>query len=170
MVRSIAFTLISLAAIAPASADVGAMVDAGVPSGAGASIVYRPISPVRLHAGAAHNGVAPGLTGGLTLASPFGVVKPTVSVEVGRFAEGDASVMWDAAPDRFGYDYVSGHVGVEVGVWRVAWYLRAGASYLRATVGEDVTRDDGTTTTMADGEVTAVTPSIRTGFIVYLGG
>lgn len=173
----LATVTVLVASVTPAAADVGAMVDAGVPSGAGVSLLYRPLSPLRVHAGVAHNGIAPGVAAGVTITTPGGVMRPTLTVEGGRFFEGDANGMYtyvagapdEGAPERFGYDFGSAHVGVELGTSWFAWYLRGGVSAVRATLGQDGSLDDDDTSTRADVEVSAVTPSVRTGFVIYLG-
>lgn len=132
---------------------LGAMLDAGVPSGAGASIVYRPVRALRVHAGAAHNGFGPGAGGGVTLAPLAGTVTPTLTVEAGRFSAAE-----------LGYDYATAHVGVELGTRAYVFYLRGGVSGVDAAwTGEH----EMVTTT---GAVRAVIPSLRLGFAVYFGG
>src|SRR5689334_13351451 len=66
------------------------MVDAGVPEGANGSVVYRPWSFLRLHAGAGTNFVAPGVKAGLAL-MPFGAgYGLSLNAEAGRAFSGDA--------------------------------------------------------------------------------
>ena len=170
-----------IAAPAHARADAprfGVMADVGVPSGAGGSLVYRPIRAVRLHAGGAHNLIAPGVTAGVTVV-PFDFpVAPTLVLDGGRFFAGDANAAverftgepMDGVPDRFGYDFASAHLGLEFGSSRATFYLHGGISYVRADMSISEESDDGDVTTMTDADLRAFGPSARLGFIVYLGG
>ena len=174
----LAFAALSLGAISDARADrprFGAMVDLGVPSGASASAVYRPVRALRFHAGGGHNLVAPGVQAGVSLAPLATWISPTLTVEAGRFFPGDANPAVERftgepselAPERIGYDFASAQVGLELGREWATFYLHAGVSYLRgAWHGEDA-GDEATTTTMTEVDVRAVGVSARLGFIFY---
>jgi hypothetical protein len=80
--------------------------------------VFRPISRVRVHAGAGYNLIAPGLRAGATVvAFPFWIT-PSVSVEAGHYFRGDANgavrmITGDAEFDEpmlrdVGYSYANG--------------------------------------------------------------
>lgn len=167
----------ALAADAPeARADLGVQMDVGVPGGAQGALVYRPVRALRVHAGGAHNGIGPGLRGGASVI-PFGtVVTPTLVIDAGRFFARDANpVIEDVSGEpsdlgtfeRFGYDFASAHVGLEVGRSRATFYLRGGVSWVRAELGGDDMADDGSSSTTTDVEVRAIGASASLGFIIY---
>src|ERR1043165_7845943 len=88
---AIALTLCATSASGDTLPRFGMMTDVGVPDGATASIVVRPLRPLRLNVGVAHNLVAPGVRGGITYI-PFGTwFAPTLAVDYGHFAEGNAN-------------------------------------------------------------------------------
>jgi hypothetical protein len=153
----------------------GVMMDVGVPSGAHGSVVYRPARALRVHAGGAHNLVAPGVQGGVTLA--LGTwVSPVLGIEAGRFWPGDANRAVErvsgqpssvAMLDRVGYDFASAHLGLELGRRWLTVYLRGGVSYLRATLHGHEAHDDGRGTTTTELDLRAVGASAKLGLIVY---
>jgi hypothetical protein len=120
---------------------VGVSADVGLPDGFIASIVARPLRWLRLAAGAGSNGAALGFRGGLTLV-PLGA-GPSLSLEVGHSQAGAlGSAFALAYPDldrslfeRVSYSYANAQPGLELGRGRVAFYLRGGLSYVRATLG-----------------------------------
>lgn len=157
-----------------AHADVGAMVGAGVPSGASASLVYRTSGMVRVHAGGAHNLVGPGVQAGVTLAPGRGPATPVLAVEAGRFFARDSNAAVERiagapsalAPEQLGYDFASAHLGLELGSSRARFYLHAGVSYLDAAWRSNDT-DDGVTT-MTTGVARGFAASARLGLLFYL--
>jgi hypothetical protein len=173
------FTLLVLALVmsVPATAEAGrprfgVMMDVGVPSGAAGSVVYRPVGAVRLHAGGGHNLIGPGVEAGLAIAPLGGFLTPSLVLDAGRFFARDANPAVErivgehaATPERFGYDYASAHLGLELGGEWFTFYLRGGVSYVRADLSS--ADRDGDVTTMTDAEVRAVGVSARLGFIVY---
>jgi hypothetical protein len=173
----------------PAAADswrLGVSADVGVPDGGTAAVSVAPISLLRVHAGVSHNSVSPGIRVGATLVPLQTFVTPTLSVDWGRFKEGDANPMArrisgddsidSPALERFGYDYANAHVGLEIGrSW--TFYLHAGASRVTSVAhGLEAelesmadTGDPSTKITFTeDPKVTAWVPSARIGFIVHL--
>ena len=182
-ISSVAIPLL-LAATA-ASADTrrfGVMVDAGVPDGANGSIVYRPWSFLRLHAGAGTNFAAPGVRGGLAL-MPFGAgYGLSLNAEAGRAFSGDAQplarmITGDdslevAALRDLSYDYANLRLGFEAGTDPVTFYIQGGMSYIRGSVknAAETLTSLGETTTFSfesDPKVRMWTPSVRVGLIVY---
>ncbi len=169
----------------PAAADdwqLGVSADLGVPDGGTASVSLAPSSLLRVHAGVSYNAVSPGFRVGATLVPFRTFVTPTLSVDWGRFREGDANPMVrrisgddsidSLALERFGYDYANAHVGLEIGrSW--TFFLRAGASRitgvahdLEAEISSMAEDDPSTTVTFGeDPKVTAWVPSARLGFI-----
>lgn len=164
-----------------AAADVGVMADVGAPDGATASIVYRPLDAVRLHAGVGHNLVSTGQRVGVTLVPFRSWVTPTLSVDYGRYPEGDArpvvrSVVGDGMAvaslfERVGYAYANGHVGLELGGTRATLYVNVGVSRVAGDLGGGgsvMTSDEDVTVTFGDSHVTMWTVSGRLGVILYL--
>jgi hypothetical protein len=160
----------------------GLMVDAGVPDGATGSLVFRPWSWIRLHAGGGYNMVSPGVRGGLTLAPFPGSATLTANIDGGRYFGGDANplartITGDATIDvaalrDVGYDYANFHAGFEWGRKYATFYIHAGMSYVHGTIknaGETFSKIDDYSTVefKSDPTVTLWTPSLRLGLIVY---
>src|SRR5262245_49154807 len=120
---------LALATLCAANADAeplprfGMMTDVGVPDGATASIVVRPIRALRMNVGVGHNLVSRSIRGGVTYI-PFGTwIAPTLAVDYGHFPEGNANpaiqritgdpMFDDKQLERVGYDYLDAHAGVE---------------------------------------------------------
>src|SRR5688500_7402619 len=59
----------------------GVKMDVGVPSGAGGSVVYRPVHALRIHAGGGHNLVGPGVQAGISIAPLRTAVSPTLMLD-----------------------------------------------------------------------------------------
>lgn len=180
------------AAAAPSAAhaspwQLGVSADVGVPDGGTASVSVAPLSMVRLHAGISHNLVSPGMRFGATLVPLSTWITPTLSLDWGRYQEGDANPMVrrfsgddsfeSKALERFGYDYANAHLGLELGRSWGTFFLHAGLSRITAVAHEldselqdmdDGGSSDTTVTFAQDPTVTAWTPSARLGFIVYL--
>ncbi|MGN6104669.1 MAG: hypothetical protein ACTHU0_06175 [Kofleriaceae bacterium] len=144
--RRLLFVVALVAAAAPAAEaspdasmpSIAAMADVGLPDGATASLVYRPVRPIQLHGGVGHNAVGYGVRGGITLVPFASWCSPTLSVDVGRYFDGDAHPLARrlsgdpelSSPilDEVGYDYANAHVGLQFGQRRASFYLRAGVS------------------------------------------
>jgi hypothetical protein len=171
-----------VAVVSPAIAEprLGVTVDAGVPDGASASIVFRPVSRIRLHAGATHNLVSQGTRVGITLAPLRTWLSPTLNFDYGRYRDGDANVIVrtvtgdptfsSSVLDKFGYSYANAHLGLEFGRERATFYIHAGASYIATRLrGLDAAAADGSTmvTFTVDPSVTLWSVSARIGLIVY---
>jgi hypothetical protein len=175
---------------APASKTLprlGVMADAGLPDGATASLVYRPASWVRVHAGGGYNLISSSVRGGFSLI-PFGW-GPSLTLEAGHYFDGNAnglarkfagsSFKDSAILERVGYDFGNAHLGFEAGYRRVAFYLHAGMSYVRGTVhnvDQALQATANGSGLSASSEVSvpkdpvlkAVVPSAKLGLIVYL--
>ena len=174
----------SVAAAAPALPWIGAMADVGLPDGATASIVVRPIRSLRIHGGVSHNMISLGERVGVTWVPLPWWFSPTLSVEYGHYAEGNANplaraVMGDATfeskvLERVGYDYANAHLGLELGRKWFTFYIHAGMSRITGSVhnidSETMTGNEGTTTVTfsKDPSVKLWGPSARIGFVVYL--
>jgi hypothetical protein len=169
---------------AESSRRFGVMADVGVPDGATASIVVRPIRAIRAHAGLSHNLISLGERVGLTWVPLSWWASPTVSVEYGHYAEGNANPLARAASgdqtlssavlDRVGYDYANAHLGLELGRKWFTFYLHVGVSRVTSTVhnisSETMTASSGSAsvTFSKDPSITVLGPSARIGFVVYI--
>jgi hypothetical protein len=165
---------------AEASPAIGVMADVGVPDGANGSIVFNPISRVRLAAGGGYNGISRGVRGGVTLV-PFKTwVTPTLSLEYGNYVEGDANPLaqmisgdktfHNDSLERIGYSYQNAHVGFEFGR-RVVFYLHGGMSRITGSfVAGSMTSGDGKTTVTftKDPSLEIFSVSARIGLMVYI--
>lgn len=176
-----------LSALAAAPADpprIGAGADLGLPDGATVSIVARPIRSIRAHAGLSHNLISLGERAGLTWVPLSWWASPTLSVEYGHYAEGNANPLVrmisgdpsfsSAVLDRVGYNYANAHVGLELGRRWFTFYLHAGVSRVTGAVhnlsAETMSQSAGTTSVSfaRDPSVRLWSVSGRVGFIVYL--
>src|SRR5262252_4826295 len=164
----------------------GVMMDAGVPDGANASLVFRPLSWLRAHGGGGTNMVSKGVRIGATLL-PFGS-GPSATLEAGHYFDGDAnglaqrfagSTFSSPLLQRLGYDYVNAHLGLDLGSGRVVFYIHGGMSYIRATIHnfgsvvagaatENGANGSTEVSVKADPIVKAWVPSAKLGLIVYL--
>jgi hypothetical protein len=175
----------SLTASAPDGPPrIGAGADLGLPDGATVSIVVRPIRSIRAHAGLSHNLISLGERAGVTWVPLPWWASPTLSLEYGRYAEGNANPLVRAATgdqtfssavlDRVGYRYANAHLGLELGRRWFTFYLHAGVSRVTAEVhnltAETMAQSAGTTSVSfaKDPSVRLWSVSARIGFIVYL--
>jgi hypothetical protein len=165
---------------------MGLQVDAGVPDGAQAALVLRPWKALRFSVGGGYNVISKGVRAGMTIL-PFGR-GPSLSLEAGRFFEGDANAaarkyMGDfediAVLQRVGYDFANAHLGLDFGYERVTFFIHGGMSYLRGKVRDanqfftdpsiDGMNADGVSVKFTqDPTVVAIGPSAKIGLIVYL--
>ena len=160
----------------------GVMAGAGVPDGTSASAVYRPLSAVRLNAGMAYNFIGMGVSGGLTVV-PFKTwFTPTLSLDAGRYFEGDANPLAQMVSgdptfsstmlEKVGYDYANAHLGLEFGREWATFFIHAGMSRVAGAVNgfalEATAAGDGEVTFTEDPTVALWTVSARLGLIVYL--
>src|SRR5262245_12625745 len=180
-------TLSATTAPAPTALPVvGVMMDAGLPDGANASLVFRPLSWLRAHGGGGTNLISKGIRAGVTLL-PFGG-GPSATLEAGHYFEGNAngiaqkvagSSFSSAMLERVGYDYANAHLGLDFGSRRVVFYVHGGMSYIRGqihnfdtVVGSEASANGGNGSTeisvKQDPTVKAWDRSARMGLIVYL--
>jgi hypothetical protein len=167
-----------LLAVAPAHAGpgVGVMADVGVPDGATASLAVRPLRMITVHGGISHNYVSRGFRGGIVLAPLNTWIRPTLSADYGKFAEGDANPLarmisgdetyHSDSLERVGYAYANGHLGLEMGR-RFTFYLRAGITRVDGAIRNVATDSDSIEFTQ-DPRATITTLSARLGFAFYL--
>jgi hypothetical protein len=171
---------------APSLPVLGLQIDAGVPDGAQAALVLRPWKAVRFSLGGGYNMISKGVRGGVSIL-PFGR-GPSLSVEAGRFFEGDANAAARkymsgfediAILQRVGYDFANAHLGLDFGYERVTFFIHGGMSYLRGKIRDanqfftdpsiDGMNSDGVSVKIKqDPTVVAIGPSAKIGLIVYL--
>jgi hypothetical protein len=160
---------------------IGLGTDVGVPDGATASLVVRPVRALRLHVGGGHNYVSPGVRAGITLVPLSWWFSPTLSLDVGRYFEGDANplarmISGDSSfsakvLERVGYDYVNAHAGLEFGRKRFTFYIHAGMSHVTTQVHElsVMSEDTGAGVSFVDDpRIDLWTVSARVGLILYV--
>jgi hypothetical protein len=122
----------------------GLMLDAGLPDGIGASVVFRPVRLVNLSAGAVTSGVSAGARAGVFLMPLGGFFRPTVGVEAGRMFQGQVPWVLETAgarpyadlAKRVEYDFANLQLGLEVGTRNISVFARAGLSQVHARVLE----------------------------------
>jgi hypothetical protein len=175
---------------APPPAFLGVMADAGLPDGANGSLVLRPASWIRLHAGGGTNTVSAGYRAGVTLMLPA-IVSPSLSLDVGNYREGSANkivrtfVGGEGALkplfERLGYTYINTQLGLEFGRAPVQFFIHAGLSRITATIHnataalEQARASSGTSDSSIsvvvrqDPQVRVWAPSMKLGLLVYFG-
>ena len=158
---------------------LGVALDAGVPSGVGASLLVQPLPWLRLHGGAATNGAGAGVHAGLSFLPFRSFLTPTLTVEVGHFFEADATALAEIAVpltpvgeqmlERFAYDYASAHLGLELGAQDAfVVYTRAGVAWIDARMqGAEGEIDDGVTLSLASPRMRALAPSAELGVAFF---
>jgi hypothetical protein len=165
----------------PHSPYIGVMTDVGVPDGANASLAIRPVRPLRVEIGAAHNAIGPGVRAGATWIPLSSWATPVIGVGYGRFFDRDANpiartVSGDptfSSPllDRVGYDFATARAGVELGRKHVTFFIHAGLTRVTTDVHgiDQVSSGDSmVTVSTTDPHVTLWTVSADLGFVVYL--
>ncbi|MEZ4361859.1 MAG: hypothetical protein R3B48_16840 [Kofleriaceae bacterium] len=185
---ALALALAALAAPPIASASpwqLGVAADVGVPDGGTASLTISPMRLLRLEGGLSHNLVSRGWRAGLALVPLRTWATPVLSLDYGRYAEGDANelarrasgdpLLSSSVLERVGYDYANAHVGLELGRRWCTFYLQAGASRVTTVVHglnaelREVSTDPSTQVTFTtDPRVTVWAVSARAGLRFYL--
>ncbi|MFT3698972.1 MAG: hypothetical protein QM831_37850 [Kofleriaceae bacterium] len=163
---------------------VGVMTDLGVPDGASASLVMRPIRAIRLEAGVASNLVSPGVRGGFSYLPLHGWFTPSLSLAYGHFFERDANGVAQTISgdhgftspmlEKVGYDFANARVGLEFGKKYFTFFLHAGVSRVTGDVhnlnqvADGQTMDSNVSITSTDPKVTIWSVSANLGFIFYV--
>jgi hypothetical protein len=169
----------------------GILLDGGIPDGAGASAIFRPMNWLRLSAGATYNFVAFGVRGGVSVVPFYFPFSPSLNLEVGHTFGGDATPILETAfqgtgiavPDspllkKVAYDYANASLGLEFGLPKTfTVFLRMGISYIQTTLhgfqelvqqaaaGEGNPPDP--TITAVDPTLTVTAPGLKLGLIVF---
>jgi hypothetical protein len=120
---------------------VGLSLDVGLPDGAIAALVVRPLPWLRLAGGGGSNGSALGMRLGATIL-PFGA-GPSLTLEAGGTREGDATTVLpflrkSASTEvlqHVSYQYGNAQLGLDFGRRRAAFFVHAGLSYVHASFG-----------------------------------
>jgi hypothetical protein len=163
----------------------GVMADVGLPDGLIGSLTIRPWSWVRFSAGGGTNFISGGWRAGITLL-PLGA-GPSASFEYGRYQDGNANPMAkrfglgdSPALERFGYQYMNAHLGLDFGFRRCVFFIHGGITMLRGQIhnlGASIPAPNtnnlstsGTTEVVVpqDPSAKAVGPSLKLGLIVYI--
>ncbi len=162
----------------------GLLLDAGFPDVLGLNAVFRPVYFARVNAGVMYNGAGPGLRAGVTVIPFDFAITPTLSFEYGHYFPGNANVTLNQMGvdttkvepllRRLQYDFYDLHLGVEVGsAKRFVFFLRGGLTWLNSTVngsGEFFqTLANDPTLELSNFNVRGSFPSVKLGFIVYIG-
>jgi hypothetical protein len=164
-------------AAAPRLPRWGLALGGGFPDFAKASVMFRPVSRVRLFAGPAWNYFAWGVQGGVELVPWSWAVSPVLSLEAGKFMRSDLGTLVssdgeDAAKmkpllARVDYAYAALDLGVELGSPRgFAFSLKVGLSWvsLGASGAATYTSDSGSTVTLRDPAFRGTLGSAKIGF------
>lgn len=177
--------VLATATVASADPLFGVSTDVGVPDGAMASLVVRPLPFLRAHAGAGYNAISTGYRAGATLSLPFWI-SPIASVAYGRYPEGDANPLMrrisgdpsahDEVLEKVGYQFADGYVGLQLGRKRVAFTIEAGYSRIEGKVrnldsAADSSQSEDSMTSVTvkqDPNVVVWTLSARIGLTVYV--
>lgn len=154
----------------------GLALGSGFPDFATASLVYRPVSLVRVSAGPAWNYVGWGLQGGVSLVPWSFWIAPVVSLEAGRFfrtnlgflAKDSGGVPPEMKPllEKIDFSYAALDVGIELGNQRgFSASILLGVSYVSIAAHGTVTHtgDDGTVVSMTNPALHGTLPSVKVG-------
>lgn len=154
---------------------LGLALDAGVPDGANLNLVYRPFHWLRFHAGPSYNLVGFGVRGGASLIPFDSWISPSLVVEGGHyfpselsgFVEGVLGLSSEGVPERASYSYGNLHLGLELGTPHFSFFLRGGYSLIEGFVTPAAEASDGVRLD-GDARVSALVPSAKLGFVVYV--
>ena len=145
---------------------------------AGLLLTLRPTSWLRLQMGGGYNVLSFGLRGGATVVNPF-FVPVSLTCEGGHYFDGDANraVRWfsDGSRDiaslrQFSYDYLNLLGGYEFERRHVTIYIRAGVTWMGATVKDfqqsvyDATQVD---LQASNPRVTYRGPTVKVGIVYF---
>ena len=182
----------TLSASSPSSAAaakrlpvIGVGADVGLPDGAMASFVLRPVSVLRLALGVGSNSSAPGFRAGMSVL-PWGA-GPSLTFEAGHYLAGSADGpiktffggigRFASYVGKLDYTFVNGHAGLDLGTRNFTFFAHAGVSYMRATLRDVVIppdpamRADAPATRLTfreDPVLRMLTPSVKLGIVFYL--
>ncbi len=158
---------------------LGLQLDAGVPDGASANVLYRPWKYLRLSGGLLYDYIGYGVRGGVSVL-PYFPVAPSLTLEAGHYFEADANakVARFAHVDdnlkpmlqRIGYTFVNAQLGLELGHpdWFV-FFVRAGISRVWLSVhdAQQAVSSSSTLTSLADPSIRLGIPNAKVGFMIF---
>lgn len=153
--------------------NFGVMLDFGVPYGASASVLFRPVPMLRFHGGPAHNGLAAGGRGGVAFVPFQSFVRPALLLEAGFLPPGDGRLLsrWVgraelAALSQLSYRFASAKLGLELGSSRrFSFLLQGGLSYIDGAVPQY----KGAGFSVEGVKLQLVVPSASAGFSLFFG-
>ena len=161
----------------------GLQLDGGVPDGAAASLLYRPLKFLRLGGGLLYNYAGYGVRGGVTIL-PYFPIAPSLTLEAGHYFDSNVAssvgrfttVSDSVRPllQQVGYTFVNAQVGLELGHpdWFV-FFVRGGLSRVWLSVhgaeaaAQQLTSGGLTVSHMADPSLRLAIPDVKVGFILY---
>ena len=160
---------------------LGLSLDAGVPDGASATLLYRPWKYVRFGGGMLYNYVGYGVLGSVSVL-PYFPVAPSLTLEAGHYFDANAAsrisqfthVDDNLKPllQRVGYTFVNAQLGLEFGHpnWFVL-FVRGGLSRVWLSSSDAakvvVTTSDGTRVTFADPSARLGIPTAKLGLMFF---
>lgn len=156
---------------------LGLQVSAGVPDGFGVGAFVRPIPWLRVDGGIAHNVLAFGIQGGVTVMPWAGSVTPTLRLGIGQYFASDVRdelgetfpEALDPALADFGYHFYTAQLGLEMGNENgVQFFVRGGLAWVRSDLESTTFRDGDTVVTVDRADLSATTPSVQLGVLVHL--
>ncbi len=160
---------------------LGLSVDAGVPDGASATVLYRPWKYVRFGGGMLYNYVGYGVVGSASIL-PYYFIAPSLTLEAGHYFDANAAsrisqfthVDDNLKPllQRVGYTFVNAQLGLEIGHpnWFV-FFVRGGLSRVWLSSSDAasavITKSDGTRITFADPSARLGIPTAKVGLMFF---
>ena len=158
---------------------LGLSLDAGVPDGGSATILYRPWKYVRFGGGMLYNYVGYGVLGSASVL-PYFPIAPSFTLEVGHFFAANANAKFTGIDDnlkplleRVGYTFVNAQVGLELGHpnWFV-FFVRGGLSRVWLSSSDadkvSVTSSNGQRVSFLDDPSARLgIPTVKAGFMLF---
>lgn len=160
---------------------LGLSLDAGLPDGASATLLYRPWKYLRFGGGVLYNYVGYGVMGSVSVL-PYFPIAPSLTLEAGHFFDANASArisQFTTVDDnlkpllqRVGYTFANAHLGLELGHpnWFVL-FVRGGLSrvWLSSSDAQKVvvTGSDGSRVTFDNPSARLGIPTVKAGFMVF---
>ncbi|HTT71562.1 MAG TPA: hypothetical protein VMG32_10095 [Anaeromyxobacteraceae bacterium] len=182
----------TLAAPAPAVAArtrgyrrFGLSLDVGVPNGASATLLYRPLKFLRLGGGLLYNYIGYGALASVSI-QPHYWIAPSLAIEAGHYFDANAldKVAHFATVDdsirplleQVGYSFVNAQAGFELGAPSTfVFFIRGGLSRVWLSVNnanqaaQAASASGGSRLTyVADPNVRLGIPSVKAGFMFYV--
>ena len=163
---------------------LGLQLDAGAPDGASASVLYRPVSFLRLGGGLLYNYAGYGVRGGVTVA-PYLPVAPSLSFEVGHYFNANAaSRLSQFTPvsdamrmllQNVGYTFAEASLGLEFGHpdW-IVFFVRGGLSRAWLSVknanaaAQQLATGNLRVSNAVDPSVSVNSPDVKVGFVLFI--